>query len=277
LDVIVYSVILGIWRHYENDSFESLSLIDDSWGFERQTLRILNFYHQMIFMNQTLDEISADYFADNEYSAVENFLLVLYSYNKLRDKTLKTSLFKSFSDYCEFNCKALFDFIENVDNNSWVTSLKSVGEKLGKNTEILKENFIDQCNNFRTFIVDSVTPPIHGFYQKCIDSMILINNRNYTELINKLFNGDLSNISSLFLNVTRYILYIIGKVSYSGSFDLVIEMLGNTIISSLILYIITESILFIFFFFVYIWNINIECKNMFILTKVFDVTNSNDS
>ena len=212
-----------------------------------------------------------------KYSAVENFLLVLYSYNKLRNKKLKTSLFKSYSDYCEFNCKALYDFIENVDNNSWVTTLKTVGEKLGKNTEILKSNFIDQCNNFKTFIVDSVTPAIHGFYQKCIDTMILINNRNYTELINKLFNSDLSNISSLFLNVTRYILYIIGKVSYSGSFDLVIEMLGNTIISSLILYIITESILFIFFFFVYIWNINIECKNMFILTKVFDVTNSNDS
>ena len=107
--------------------------------------------------------------------------------------------------------------------------------------------------------------------------MILINNRNYTELIDKLFNSDLSNISSLFLNVTRYILYIIGKVSYSGSFDLIKEMLGNTIIISLIIYIIIECLLFIFFFFVYFWNINIQCKNMFILTKVFDVTNSNDS
>ena len=131
MDVIVYSIILGIWRQYENDSFESLSLIDDSWGFERQTLRIINFYHQMIFMNQTLEEISADYFADNEYSAVENFLLVLYSYNQLRNKKLKTSLFKSYNDYCEYNCKALFDFIENVDNNSWITTLKSVSEKLG--------------------------------------------------------------------------------------------------------------------------------------------------
>ena len=277
MDVVVFGIIFGIWKNYEDDSFQSLSLIDDSWGFERQTLRIINFYHQMIFMNQTLDEISSDYFAENEYSTVENLLLVLYSYNKLRNKKLQTSLFKSFSDYCEYNCKALYDFIENIDNNEWITTLKSIAEKLGKNTEILKVNFIDQCNNAKTFIIDSVTPPIHGFYQKCIDSMILINNRSYTELFNKLFNGDLSNISSLFLNVTRYIFYIIGKVSYSGSFDLVIEMLGNTIIISFILYIITEFLLFIFYFFVYFWNINIECKNMFILTKVFEVTNSNDT
>ena len=107
--------------------------------------------------------------------------------------------------------------------------------------------------------------------------MIKFNNRTYTDLIDNLFNSDLPNVTSLFLNVTRYILYIIGKVSYSGSFDLIINILGNTIIISLVLYIIAEFSLFIFFFFVYFWNINIECKNMFILKSVFEVTNSNDS
>ena len=33
IDVAVYGSILGIWKQYENDSFQSLSLIDDSWGF----------------------------------------------------------------------------------------------------------------------------------------------------------------------------------------------------------------------------------------------------
>ena len=40
----------------------------------------------MIFMNQTLEAISDDYFAENNYSAVENFLMVLNAYNQLRRK-----------------------------------------------------------------------------------------------------------------------------------------------------------------------------------------------
>ena len=107
--------------------------------------------------------------------------------------------------------------------------------------------------------------------------MILFNDRNYTTLIDQLFNRDLPTITSIFLNVTRYILYIIGKISYSGSFDKIIEILGNTIITSLILCIIAECLLFFFFIFVLFWNINIDCKNMFILKKVFEVTSSNDS
>ena len=167
--------------------------------------------------------------------------------------------------------------METVDNNSWITALRATGEQLGKSIEMLKQNFIDQCDSVQTFIVGSVTPAFQGYYQKCINAMIKFNNRTYSELIDNLFNSDLPNVTSLFLNVSRYILYIIGKVSYSGSFDLIINILGNTIIISLVLYIIAECLLFIFFFFVYFWNINIECKNMFILKSVFEVTNSNDS
>ena len=277
IDILAYGVIFGIWKDYEDKSKTTLRLIDDSWNFERYTLRIINFYHQMIFTNQTLENISADYFADNDYSAVENFLLVLNSYNQLRIAKDRTTLFKSYKDYCKYTCQSLFDFMETVDNNSWITTLKEMENNYGKNMNALKQNFIYECENVKTFIVDSVTPAFQGFYQKCIDAMILFNDRNYTTLIDQLFNRDLPTITSIFLNVTRYILYIIGKISYSGSFDKIIEILGNTIITSLILCIIAECLLFFFFIFVLFWNINIDCKNMFILKKVFEVTSSNDS
>ena len=277
IDILAYGVIFGIWKDYEDKSKTTLRLIDDSWNFERYTLRIINFYHQMIFTNQTLENISADYFADNDYSAVENFLLVLNSYNQLRIAKDRTTLFKSYKDYCKYTCQSLFDFMETVDNNSWITTLKEMENNYGKNRNSLKQNFIYECENVKTFIVDSVTPAFQGFYQKCIDAMILFNDRNYTTLIDQLFNRDLPTITSIFLNVTRYILYIIGKISYSGSFDKIIEILGNTIITSLILCIIAECLLFFFFIFVLFWNINIDCKNMFILKKVFEVTSSNDS
>ena len=277
IDILAYGVIFGIWKDYEDKSKTTLRLIDDSWNFERYTLRIINFYHQMIFTNQTLENISADYFADNDYSAVENFLLVLNSYNQLRIAKDRTTLFKSYKDYCKYTCQSLFDYMETVDNNSWITTLKEMENNYGKNMNALKQNFIYECENVKTFIVDSVTPAFQGFYQKCIDAMILFNDRNYTTLIDQLFNRDLPTITSIFLNVTRYILYIIGKISYSGSFDKIIEILGNTIITSLILCIIAECLLFFFFIFVLFWNINIDCKNMFILKKVFEVTSSNDS
>ena len=277
IDILAYGVIFGIWKDYEDKSKTTLRLIDDSWNFERYTLRIINFYHQMIFTNQTLENISADYFADNDYSAVENFLIVLNSYNQLRIAKDRTTLFKSYKDYCKYTCQSLFDYMETVDNNSWITTLKEMENNYGKNRNSLKQNFIYECENVKTFIVDSVTPAFQGFYQKCIDAMILFNDRNYTTLIDQLFNRDLPTITSIFLNVTRYILYIIGKISYSGSFDKIIEILGNTIITSLILCIIAECLLFFFFIFVLFWNINIDCKNMFILKKVFEVTSSNDS
>ena len=276
-DIIIYGAILGIWKSYEADSTLTFELIDDSWGFERYTLRMISFYHQIIFMNQTLENISDDYFSENDYSTVENFLIVLYSYNQLRTKKGATTLFKSYKDYCEFTCQSLYDFMSTVDDNSWITTLRTTGKQLGKNIEILKQNFIDQCENVKTFIIESVTPAFQGLYQKCIDAMISLKNRTYSGLIDKLFNSELPEITSIFLNVTRYILYIIGKVSYSGSFELIINILGNTIIISLILYIIAECLLFIIFVFVYFMKINIECKNLFVLKKVFEVTNSNDS
>ena len=48
-----------------------------------------------------------------------------------------------YNDYCQYTCQSLFDFIETVDNNSWITALKITGEKSGKNIEALKQNFID--------------------------------------------------------------------------------------------------------------------------------------
>ena len=277
IDVLAYGVIFGIWRDYEDKSKTTLGLIDDSWSFERYTLRIINFYHQMIFTNQTLENISDDYFADNNYSAIENFLIVLNSYNQLRRAKGESKLFKSYKDYCGYSCQSLFDFMETVDNNSWITTLIEIENTYGKSHNSLKQNFINECENVKTYIVNSVTPAFQGFYQKCIDAMILFNNRNYTSLISQLFDSDLPYVTKIFLNVTRYILYIIGKVSYSGSFDKIIEILGNTIITSLILCIIAECLLFFFFVFVLFWKINIECKNMFILKKVFEVTSSNDS
>ena len=122
--------------------------------------------------------------------------MVLNAYNQLRNKKEATNLFKSYKDYCQYCCQSLYDFIETVDNNSWITALKINGEKLGKNIEVLKQNFIGLCNNAKTYIIDSVAPAFHGFYQKCIDSMILINNRTYTELINKIFDSDLPNITT---------------------------------------------------------------------------------
>ena len=276
IDIIIYGVFYGIWKYYENKSILTFDLIRDCWDFERYTLRIINFYHHMIFMNQTLDNISDDYFAENNYSAVENFLMIFYEYNKLRRRKNNTDAIKSYFDYCEFNCQSLFDFMGSM-NNSWLDTLKIINVKYGKDINIQKQGFINQCENEKVFVLNSGTTILQGYYQKCFNEMLSFTDRSYAGLIDKLFNYHLPNLTSIFLNVTRYILYIIGKLAYSESFEKIINILGNAIILSLILYISAEILLFIFFFFVYIWNINIECRNMFILKRVFDVTNLNDT
>ena len=78
-------------------SLNNLGLIDDSWSFERYTLRIINFYHQMIFTNQTLENISDDFgfvkqlfdliveeelYPEHLNDVVEDYLLENYSERK---------------------------------------------------------------------------------------------------------------------------------------------------------------------------------------------------
>ena len=276
IDIIVYGVFYAIWKNYESKSILTFDIIRDSWDFERHTLRILNFYHHMIYMNQTIDNISDDYFSENNYSAVENFLMMLTAYNRVRRRKRNTDTIKSYFDFCEYNCQSLFDFMGNI-SNSWFDTVKTVNIKHGIDIIIQKQKFVQQCENAKIFIVDSATTSFQGFYQKCFNEMMSFTDRSYAGLIDKLFNYDFPNFVSTSLNVTRYILYIIGKVAYSETFGKIMEILGNVILISLILYISIECLHFIFFFFVYIWNINIECRNMFILKKVFEVTNFNDS
>ena len=277
IDVIIFAIIFCLWKNYEKKYILTLKLIHDSWDFERYTLRMINFYHHMIFANQTLDNITEDYFRDNEYSCIENFLIILKSYNLLqRQKHESGGVFKSYEDFCDYNCQSLFDYMRII-SSSWKSTLNVMEEKYGINQNILTQRFVEQCEKAQTFILDSVTPAFQGFYQKCLGAMIQITDRTYQGLINKLFYSDLPSVTSIFLNVTRYILYIIGKESYTGSFEQIIDVLEKTIIFSLVLYIATEVLLLIFFFFVYIWNINRECKNMYILKRVFEITNSNDN
>ena len=277
IDVIIYVIIFCLWKNYEKKYILTLKLIHDSWDFERYTLRLINFYHHMIFANQTLDNITEDYFSDNEYSCIENFLIILKSYNLLqRQQHESGGVFKSYEDFCDYNCQSLFDYMRII-SSSWKSTLNVMEEKYGINQNILTQRFVEQCEKAQTFILDSVTPAFQGFYQKCLGAMIQITDRTYQGLINKLFYSDLPSVTSIFLNVTRYILYIIGKESYTGSFEQIIDVLEKTIIFSLVLYIATEVLLLIFFFFVYIWNINRECKNMYILKRVFEITNSNDN
>ena len=44
----------------------------------------------MIYMNQTIDNISDDYFSENNYSCVENFLMMLIAYNRVRRRKRNT-------------------------------------------------------------------------------------------------------------------------------------------------------------------------------------------
>ena len=161
-----------------------------------------------------------------------------------------------------------------LKSNSFSQTLLVVNEKYGINSEKIKESFVKECEDIKPFIGNSVSPSFQNLYQKIIGSMILFNNRTYEAIISEIFNSKFPKLSSTFLNVIRYIIYIVGKLTYTYASDRILEILKNYIVITLILYILSEISLFIFFFFVYIWNINTECKNMFILKSVFEITNS---
>jgi hypothetical protein len=154
IDIIVYGVFYAIWKNYESKSILTFDIIKDSWDFERHTLRILNFYHHMIYMNQTIDNISDDYFSENNYSCVENFLMMLIAYNRVRRRKRNTDTIKSYFDFCEYNCQSLFDFLGSM-SNTWLDTLKIINTKYGKDINIQKQRFIKECQNAKIFVANS--------------------------------------------------------------------------------------------------------------------------
>ena len=274
-DILVYGIILIIWIQYSKQSKATLEIINHSWIFERNTLRVVNFYNTMIFTNLTLEDISHDYFSSTEDRTMDNVLQILYSYYLLRKKRQKIlNIYKRFSYFSDYNCKSLYNVIQSIEDISFDQTLLILKDKYNLNPERIKNGFIKECEENKPFIGNSVSPSFQSLYQKIADSMILLNNRTYKAIIDKVFNSNFPKISSLFLTVTRYIIYIVGKVTYTKASNRIIEILGNCIVLTLILYIISEISLFIFFFLIYIWNINTECKNMFKLKSVFEITNS---
>ena len=274
IDFGVYGIIFWIWDDYKYKSEATLELINDSWNFERNTLRLVNLYHYMIFTNQTIEDISRDYFSDTNYNCIENFHQVLYSYYELKRKRKKISnIYRSYDYFSEYNCKSLYHFIGSEDSNSFSKTMQIMQEKYNINKDKLMDNFIKECEETKSFIGNSVSPAFQSLFQKITDAMILFNDRTYEGMIHKIFYSKLPTISSQFLNVQRYIIYVNGKITYTNATSNIIAILGNYIIISLILYILSECVHFILFFFIYILNINLECKNMFKLKRVFEITN----
>jgi hypothetical protein len=89
----------------------------------------------MILANQTIENLSNDYFVDNEYSCIENFLLILKSYNLLRRQKIESGgVFKSYEDFCDYNCKSLFSYMRKI-SSSWKTTVDKMEEKYSINQQ----------------------------------------------------------------------------------------------------------------------------------------------
>ena len=277
-DIIVYAVLFAIWIDYNKKSTATLELIYYSWNFERNTLRVVNFYNTMLFNNQTLEDITNDYFSYDNYTAIENIHQILYSYFELKRKRQNiANIYKSYEFFCDYNCKSLYDVLDSMKTNSFSQTLSIVKEKYNIDSEELKIGFVKECEENKPFIGNSVSPAFQNIYQKITDAMILLKNRTYEAVIKTIFSSSFPKLSSVFLNVIRYIIYIVGNITYTDASNTILEILGKYIIISLILYIVYEFLLFIFFFFIYIWNINTQCKNIFKLKSVFEVANPIDN
>ena len=274
-DITVYVVIYSVWLDYKNKSSSTLESIYNSWNFERNTLRIVNFYNTMLFNNQTLEDIKRDFFRDDNYTAIENIHRILYSYYDLKKKRQKiANIYKNYDYFCEYTCKSLYDVLESMKTTMFAKTLIKIKEQNNIDIEQLKAGFVNECEESNPFIGNSVSPAFQNLYQKVTDAMILLNNRTYEEIIGKIFNISFQRLSSVYLFVIKFIIYVVGNITYIDASNTILQILENYIIITLILYIIYEIILFIFFFFVYIFNISTECKNMFKLKSVFEITNS---
>ena len=186
-----------------------------SWNFECNTLRLVNFYNTMIFTNQTMDDLTRDYFSSDEYNCIENINQILYSYYLIGKKRKKISkIYKTYDYFTNYTCKSLYDYLNSITDSSFAKTIEIMKEKYNHEPEALKESFTKECLSTQSFIGNSVSPAFQSLYKKVTDAMILFDDRTYEGIIDRLFSSGLKKISSMFLNVTRYIIYIVGKITF---------------------------------------------------------------
>ena len=272
--IIIYLVFLYMWFEYFSKRANLFNIITKNAKLEESCYEAVNMYELMIFNNYTLDEM-IDYLEldnnnsghtsgnNNTNSIFNSFyqnLYLVFEFEKYH-KTMG-DLYQDFEDLAEFNCINMvvtfhYEVLEIVDERMTDLDLKQ------KLVDICVISHITESKNLKTIF--------ERHFQFMKNGMLSLTDFSYEGLNKNLDSTIIGRIAFFFFTTTIYIIDITTSIPHKNSVHKIMELLGNRILITEIIFLIFGVALILIILFFYIYNINKFCKQIFLLKKTFNI------
>ena len=259
--IIIYILNQHLWIIAIKTNNQTLNYQITNEKIFRATDLLLSNHLNCIYENLTLEEISRDFKPNNLISYVFGELTNLYKIGK----TGKTKDFEGGIETID-NCTS---FYNNLKNDIFI---KIKAQFIGEEDKLLNTMmfFCEWSNIFLIKNYNNIYLQLFSLVEKGIYD---INNTNYSDII--LYINKKENIKIDIMYLTIYI-YLI-DIMISNIKKMNVLMLNETkyyiIITNIIEYPLIISLIFIVFF-VYVRNIDTDCKKFIHIRKIFKVCNT---
>ena len=272
---IIYVCFLFMWLEFFSKRGNLFSIITKNAKLQTSCYEAVNIYELMVFNNYTLDEmvdyLELDKDENNNINTeinssnlifngfYENLYLVfeLEKYHKYMG-----GLYQDFEDLAEFNCDNMvvtfqYEILEKVDE--LMTNLD------------LKKKLVDICIISHITESKQLKTIFERHFQFMKNGMLSLTDFSYEGLNRNLDSTIIGRISFFFFTTTIYIIEVTTSIPHKNSIHKMMELLGNRILITEIIFLIFGVALILIILFFYIYNINKFCKQIFLLKKTFNI------
>ena len=222
---------------------------------------LMNNYLLMIYDNKTIEEISLDYDSDDFISFIFTEITPLYSLSKFNDylsNMINTSITKSI--FCQ-------EFYESINSELYIALMKKFHDEIDK----FNYTMYFYCEWYHHFLLNNYYLQLFSIVRKGMESF---KNFYYSDIIEHINKIDVIKIDLMYITLYIHILDRTLQTIKHIFLSMMDEFGKKIIITNIIVYPLLFALIFIAFF-LYIRNINNDCKKFIYIRKIFKVCNTN--
>ena len=266
LTSFLYIITIIIWSFYLQKDDKVFSWVRSCTHTLRATSNLMNNFILMIYNNQTLNEIS---------ETVDSKDFVSYIYTELTDFYQGEKYFHSLSDTItikdqniNYDCELFYRKLEN-----------ELFEKLKKRfinqEEKLYNTMIHFCQQTNIMMIKNYKSIYLQLFSKIKNLMETFKNTNYKDIIKYIHENSIDKVEITFLIIYTYFVDFL-STNFKITIASMEKQLKDKIIITAIIFIILLLCIVFLTNFIYIKNVNKECKKFIQIRKIFKVCNINE-
>ena len=266
MSILLYIIIILNWiYHYKNDKVVSNWMPSVSEVSTETNKLMLNFL-LMIYNNQTLEDISEPYKPNDYFSYIYTKLTNLYEADKYKKDISK--IFEMIETDIAYDCT---DFYNNLHHHLFLKLLDNFYDKQEK----LNSSIFSFCQMTKVMNFKNYKSIYLQFYNLIKVSMENFENSKYSKIIDFMEEYEIYKIEIMYFLTYIYLLDILNQNVQNCMIAMGYNLENNIKITGSILFILLTFFLIIVSF-IYIRNVNKDCKNLLHIKKVFRVCNTHE-